>query len=125
MCAGGGNLFPPPFFLLSGQELPTRRKMDTWPSWISLAFSFELDNHKLMSVIRKWSILVSLLLTFSASANSPTKTVMITTPDGVKIAAQDWGNPNGLEILFIHGFSQSHLSWQRQVESELSRNFRM
>ena len=49
----------------------------------------------------------------------------VQTPDGVRISAQEWGNPNGAEILFIHGFSQSHLSWSRQVTSELANNFRM
>src|SRR6516165_2249767 len=39
------------------------------------------------------------------------KAVSVKTPDGLTISAQDWGNPNGPEILFIHGFSQSHLSW--------------
>ena len=43
----------------------------------------------------------------------------VQTPDGVMISAQEWGNPNGAEIVFIHGFSQSHLSWSRQVTSEL------
>jgi pimeloyl-ACP methyl ester carboxylesterase len=47
------------------------------------------------------------------------------TPDGVKISAQEWGNPNGAEILFIHGFSQSHLSWSCQVKSDLAMRFRM
>jgi non-heme chloroperoxidase len=32
---------------------------------------------------------------------------------------------NGPEILFIHGFSQSSLSWIRQVDSELVKEFRM
>jgi pimeloyl-ACP methyl ester carboxylesterase len=49
----------------------------------------------------------------------------VQTPDGVMISAQEWGNPNGAEILFIHGFSQSHLSWLRQVTSELANSFRM
>ena len=49
----------------------------------------------------------------------------VQTPDGVMISAQEWGNPNGAEIVFIHGFSQSHLSWSRQVTSELANNFRM
>jgi non-heme chloroperoxidase len=49
----------------------------------------------------------------------------VRTPDGVTIAAQRWGNPSGPEILFIHGFSQASLSWQRQVESELAKEFRM
>ena len=50
------------------------------------------------------------------------KAVSVNTPDGLTISAQDWGNPNGPEILFIHGFSQASLSWQRQVESEKARS---
>jgi non-heme chloroperoxidase len=60
-----------------------------------------------------------------AAAQAPLKSAVVTTPDGVQIAAQEWGNPQGPEILFIHGFSQSHLSWSRQVRSELARDFRM
>ncbi|HXP74772.1 MAG TPA: alpha/beta hydrolase [Stellaceae bacterium] len=51
--------------------------------------------------------------------------IAVKTPDGLSIAAQGWGNPAGPEILFIHGLMQSHLSWARQVESELAREFRM
>jgi len=39
------------------------------------------------------------------------KAVPVKTPGGLTISAQDWGNPDGPEILFIHRFSQSHLSW--------------
>lgn len=46
------------------------------------------------------------------------KAVPAKTPDGLTISAQDWGNPDGREILFIHGFSQSHLSWIKQMRSE-------
>ena len=54
------------------------------------------------------------------------KAVSVKTPDGLTISAQDWGNPNGPEILFIHGFSQSHLSWIKQVtNSELAKEFHM
>ena len=38
----------------------------------------------------------------------------VKTPDGINISAQEWGNPNGREIVFIHGFMQSHLSWSKQ-----------
>src|SRR5262249_2780301 len=51
--------------------------------------------------------------------------IAVRTPDAVSIAAQSWGNPSGPEILFIHGFMQSHLSWARQTGSELGREFRM
>jgi pimeloyl-ACP methyl ester carboxylesterase len=54
------------------------------------------------------------------------KAVSVKTPDGLTISAQDWGNPNGPEILFIHGFSQSHLSWIKQVTSGgLAKEFHM
>lgn len=51
--------------------------------------------------------------------------IEVRTPDGLSISAQGWGNPAGPEILFIHGFMQSHLSWARQTGSELARDFRM
>lgn len=47
----------------------------------------------------------------------------VTTPDGLHISAQEWGNPDGPGIVFIHGFSQSHLSWMRQTDSDLTRQF--
>jgi pimeloyl-ACP methyl ester carboxylesterase len=49
----------------------------------------------------------------------------VKTPDGLTISAQEWGNPAGPEILFIHGFSQSYLSWMRQVDSDLAKEFRI
>src|SRR5580698_25433 len=51
------------------------------------------------------------------------KPISVKTPDGLTISAQEWGNPNGPEILFIHGFSQSYLSWMRQVDSDLAKEF--
>jgi pimeloyl-ACP methyl ester carboxylesterase len=53
------------------------------------------------------------------------KPISVKTPDGLTIAAQEWGNPQGPEILFIHGFAQSHLSWMRQVNSDLAKEFRI
>ena len=53
------------------------------------------------------------------------KALVVRTPDGVTIEAQEWGNPAGSEILFIHGFSQASMSWQRQVEGVLAEEFRL
>ena len=53
------------------------------------------------------------------------KPITVKTPDGLTISAQEWGNPTGPEILFIHGFSQSNLSWMRQVDSDLAKEFRI
>jgi pimeloyl-ACP methyl ester carboxylesterase len=49
----------------------------------------------------------------------------IKTPDGVAIATQEWGYASGPEIVFIHGFSQCHLCWKKQIESELAESFRI
>lgn len=38
-----------------------------------------------------------------------------TSADGTRLAAQESGAPDGLELILIHGFNQSHLSWSRQV----------
>jgi non-heme chloroperoxidase len=51
------------------------------------------------------------------------KPLNVKTPDGLTISAQEWGNPAGPEILFIHGYSQSHMSWMRQVDSDLAKEF--
>jgi non-heme chloroperoxidase len=51
------------------------------------------------------------------------KPLSVKTPDGLTISAQEWGNPTGPEIVFIHGFSQSHLSWMRQTDSDLAKEF--
>ena len=56
--------------------------------------------------------------------------INVTSADGLALAVQQWGNPQvhgkGREILFIHGFNQSHLSWQRQVDDPaLARAFNM
>ena len=52
--------------------------------------------------------------------------ISVTTPDQLTIAAAEWGNPTGREIVFIHGYSQCSLSWMRQLtDSGLAREFRM
>src|ERR1700758_5638117 len=53
------------------------------------------------------------------------KPLTVKTPDGLTIRAQVWGNPSGPEILFIHGFSQSYLSWIKQTSGELPKSFRI
>src|SRR5215510_5170043 len=66
------------------------------------------------------------LATFAQAQEQKFKAVSVKTPDGLTISAQDWGNPNGPEILFIHGFSQSHLSWIKQVTNDdLAKEFHM
>ena len=60
------------------------------------------------------------------SAQTPKyKPISVKTPDGLTISAQEWGNPSGPEVVLIHGFGQSHLSWMRQVDSDLAKEFRI
>ena len=44
---------------------------------------------------------------------------------GVNLWAGEWGNLNGPPILLIHGFMQSHMSWQAQLNSDLAKEFRL
>jgi len=43
----------------------------------------------------------------------------------LELSVHEWGNPNGAPILFIHGYSQSHLSWTAQYASPLTEEFRL
>lgn len=54
------------------------------------------------------------------------KQSFVTAPDGLRIAAYEGGNPDGPEILFIHGFSQCALCWKDLFESgDLAACFRL
>lgn len=50
----------------------------------------------------------------------------VIAPDGLTLALYEAGNPDGPEILFIHGFSQCALCWTDQVrDPRLSARFRL
>lgn len=53
------------------------------------------------------------------------KDLMITGGGGVQVHVIDAGNPRGKPILFVHGISQSALSWARQLSSPLADTFRL
>lgn len=56
----------------------------------------------------------------------PYKPHTVASSDGVRLAVQEWGNPQGPAILFIHGFAQSYLSWAKQVgDPALAAKYRM
>jgi pimeloyl-ACP methyl ester carboxylesterase len=44
---------------------------------------------------------------------------------GLRLHVREWGAPDGPPIVFIHGWSQSHQCWRRQVESPLVDEFRL
>jgi pimeloyl-ACP methyl ester carboxylesterase len=43
----------------------------------------------------------------------------------VELHAVETGNPTGRPILFLHGISQCWLTWSRQLQSGLARDFRL
>jgi pimeloyl-ACP methyl ester carboxylesterase len=53
------------------------------------------------------------------------KTHKVAGGGGLQLHVIEAGNPDGLPILFIHGFSQSSLAWSRQLDSDLARDHRL
>jgi pimeloyl-ACP methyl ester carboxylesterase len=50
---------------------------------------------------------------------------MIEGGGGTRLHVVETGNPKGRPILFLHGFSQCHLTWRRQLSSSLADDFRL
>jgi non-heme chloroperoxidase len=44
---------------------------------------------------------------------------------GLRLHVREWGRSDGPPILFIHGFSSSHLCWAKQYQSGLADEFRL
>jgi non-heme chloroperoxidase len=44
---------------------------------------------------------------------------------GLQLHVREWGRSDGPPILFIHGWSQNHLCWAKQYDSDLADEFRL
>ena len=55
----------------------------------------------------------------------PTATYEIRGGDGLRLHAREWGDPEGPELLLIHGWSQSDLCWANQVSGDLAAGSRI
>jgi non-heme chloroperoxidase len=53
------------------------------------------------------------------------KTYKVRGGNGSQIHVFEEGNPQGRPILLIHGFSQCYLTWSKQLDSDLTREFRV
>ncbi|MGH7658718.1 MAG: alpha/beta fold hydrolase [Gemmatimonadales bacterium] len=53
------------------------------------------------------------------------KSHVVTGGGGVHLHVVETGNPEGRPILFIHGISQCWLSWKKQLDSDLARDYRL
>jgi len=60
-----------------------------------------------------------------AASTSPVATYEVRGGGGLRLHAREWGNPEGPELLFIHGWSQCDLCWTTQVGGELASRFRI
>jgi non-heme chloroperoxidase len=58
-------------------------------------------------------------------AIAPMRTHTVPGGGGLRLHVREWGRPDARPIVFTHGLSQSHLCWQRQVESPLRDQFRL
>jgi pimeloyl-ACP methyl ester carboxylesterase len=55
----------------------------------------------------------------------PTATYEIRGGGGLRLHAREWGDPEGPELLLIHGWSQSDLCWANQVQGDLATGSRI
>jgi pimeloyl-ACP methyl ester carboxylesterase len=53
------------------------------------------------------------------------KTHTVRGGGGLLLHVREWGKADGPPILFIHGWSQNHLCWDKQYESALAGEFRL
>jgi non-heme chloroperoxidase len=61
----------------------------------------------------------------SQLASKPTATHEIRGGGGLRLHAREWGDPDGPELLFVHGWSQSDLCWAKQVSGDLASRHRI
>lgn len=69
--------------------------------------------------------LAVLLVGFWSLATASEKRYTVAGPDGVKLAVQENGDPNGPAIVFIHGLLGSRLNWEKQTSSPELQRYRM
>jgi non-heme chloroperoxidase len=55
----------------------------------------------------------------------PVATRTVRGGGGLSLHVREWGNRQGLPIVFIHGWSQSQLCWARQVSGQLAEDFHL
>jgi non-heme chloroperoxidase len=59
------------------------------------------------------------------NATGRMKTHTVHGGGGLQLHVREWGKADGPPILFIHGWSQNHLCWDKQYQSALRDEFRL
>lgn len=70
-------------------------------------------------------LVTGILLAVSSLAQAADKSYTVTAPDGVSLAVQESGNPDGPAIVFIHGLLGSRLNWDAQLKSPELQRYRI
>ncbi|MFP8967625.1 alpha/beta fold hydrolase [Pokkaliibacter sp. CJK22405] len=71
------------------------------------------------------SALLLLLFATQAQANAEPKAYQVTAADGVQLAVQESGNPQGQPIILIHGLLGSRLNWSKQLQDPALQQYRL
>lgn len=83
-----------------------------------------MHSSSLLTHAIRWALILLMLAMFPL-ARAADKHYTVTCPDGVTLAVQESGNPNGPAIVFIHGLLGSRLNWEQQVDSTQLRGYRL
>jgi pimeloyl-ACP methyl ester carboxylesterase len=70
-------------------------------------------------------VAIAALLAASSAISAETKNYTVTAPDGVTLAVQETGNPDGAPIVFVHGLLGSHLDWDVQLHDPQLQRYRL
>lgn len=62
-------------------------------------------------------VALTAMLVMASSALAGSRNYTVTAPDGVALAVQESGNPQGTAVVLIHGLLGSRLDWDAQVSS--------
>jgi len=64
-------------------------------------------------------------MTFAPPESPLPRVSRVTAPDGVNLLVREWGDPAGQPVVFIHGYCQSGLCWERQVQDPALAHLRL
>jgi non-heme chloroperoxidase len=65
------------------------------------------------------------LATPPVNSSEPFATHEVRGGGGTRLHVREWGTREGPDIVLVHGWSQSHLCWARQVTGPLAENFHL
>lgn len=83
---------------------------------------FEVSQSRLARVLAMGALALAAVWFSAAEAGTlPFRQSVVKAADGVELSVQEYGNPGGTPIVFVHGLLGSHLNWEAQVDSPALR----